>query len=268
MSNTAMTELMALDLTRVPPTTRFIARLPSGHTAWATSLGRDRTLIASGSALFQIGIDDGSVVMLRPLPSDPRYSGVHTLCAYDPWTDHIIVGPLNELYSLLVHEGVLSSGSWRQWLYSPLEGLYKLTSTSEQPFELFGRGCPNSTGRDARVTARGLPLQGQTFSLDLRDGEPSAAGLLWLSMSDQFWAPVGTLPYEASALGAPGCTLLVAADIVYAIATNAGSSTALTLRVPINAALHQIELFAQGATSTNVNALTLATSDAIAIRVR
>jgi hypothetical protein len=148
-------------------------------------------------------------------------------------------------------------------------GGHGLTSTAVRPFELFGIGCPNSTGRDPRLGWQGLPRQGQSFSVKLRDAESNGFAFFWLGLSDTFWWPLGTLPFDAAPFGAPGCILRVSADVPFPVAVDANGRATLTQAVPVNAALAGWEIYAQTASSaSSANALGFATSDALVIRLR
>jgi hypothetical protein len=140
-------------------------------------------------------------------------------------------------------------------------------STAAQPFELFGSGCPNATGSDPRLGWQGLPMQGQSFVLKLRRAEPNGFAFFWLGTSDTNWQGL-TLPFEAGSIGASGCRLLVSPDVPFPTMLDANGRGTLGVAVPVNSSLAGIEVFAQTASTSTVNSLGLASSDALLIRVR
>jgi hypothetical protein len=223
-------------------------------------------------ALLRIDPVTGTATAISAPPSDPSYFNIYgdlvdTVMAYDPWTNTVALGRYH-LWSSEVYTQVLGTGNWVLQRYFPIEGLIELASTSERPFELFGRGCANGLGRDPRLGWQGMPLQGQGFSVTVRDAEPNGFALLWLGTSDRTWPAVGSLPFDAAPFGAAGCMLRVAPDVVYPAGVGAVGTAAATVAVPINSALRGLEVYAQSASSSTANALGFAASDALVIRVR
>jgi hypothetical protein len=191
--------------------------------------------------------------------------------AYNPWSDLVVIGPLDQTLalgfpSLDLYARLLSGGNW-QLRFSNFLGGYGIASTAVRPFELFGMGCPNSTGLDPRLGWQGLPRQGQSFQIHLRQAEPSGFAFFWLGLSDTNWVGL-PLPYDASSLGAPGCKVLVSADVPFPVAIDQSGQASLNVAVPINPSLAGLQLFSQTASTSGANALGFASSDALAIRVR
>jgi hypothetical protein len=168
---------------------------------------------------------------------------------------------------VLVARTLSGNGSW-QTVFSYLLGAHGLTALVVQPFELFGMGCPNNTGHDPRLGWLGVPQEGQSFSITLRDAEPNGLALCWLGLSDTHWNGFGALPFDAAPLGAPGCVLRVAADVPFPVPVDASGRAVLQESVPVNPALRGLQVFAQSASSSTANAFGFAASDALVIRVR
>jgi hypothetical protein len=79
---------------------------------------------------------------------------------------------------------------------------------------------------------------------------------------------VGSLPFDAAQVGAPGCRLWVSADVPFAAAVDGNGRASIAQGVPVNPSLAGFELFAQTASSSTANALGSAASDAVVIRLR
>ena len=126
--------------------------------------------------------------MARPAllskPSTPEFvtgtNGWQILMAYNPWNNTIVVGPNSQYPFVALYSTILPGGTW-QSRYAFLVPLMSLVSTAVRPFELFGIGCPNATGVDPRLGWQGLPMQGQQFSIKLRQAEPNGFGFFWLA---------------------------------------------------------------------------------------
>ena len=114
----------------------------------------------------------------------------------------------------------------------------------------------------------GVPLQGTSFSVDVRDTEPNAFVAFWLGVSDTFWAGVGNLPFDAGRLGAPGCTMYASAEDWFPAFADANGDASVSFSVPVDPTLHGLEFFMQSASTSSANALGMAASDALLIRVR
>lgn len=195
-------------------------------------------------------------------PPGPAFQSGFVSFAYDPWSD--VLAAVGSWQRGIAYRP-FTGGTWNQ--RSTLWNQTNIVSTSERPFELFGAGCDNGTGRDPRMRWRGMPFLGQGFTLTLHDAEPGIA-FFWLGLSDTFWAPVGALPFDAAVYGAPGCRILVAADVPYLVGADAAGRAFLDLAIPVDPALSGFQVLAQTASTSTANALGLATSDALAIRMR
>ena len=105
--------------------------------------------------------------------------------------------------------------------------------------------------------------------LQLRAGEPAGFAVPWVGFSDVDWGGVGPLPFDLAPLGAPGCRVLVAPDVlqgVTSVAADGRASAAIAL--PANPGISGFRIFAQWAASTTANALGLSLSNAVVIQIR
>jgi hypothetical protein len=258
--------IYAVDLYRQPFSVRSISSaLPSGWRVGDLAMGRNGKLLAviDGGGVFSyvVSMDpDGGNVAFEV---DAWYITPHRI-GYNPWTDNLM------LCNYWVWQRPMSQ-PWVQW-HTIVWGInFSITDVKpncEAPFELFGIGCPNSLGRDPRLSWTGLAKQGQAFSVDLRDAEPNGFAMMWLGWNDSFWAPVGPLPFDAAAYGAPGCNLLVAPDAPLPVFLDSQGRGSYTVQMPIAPALAGLEVYAQSVSSSNVNPLGFVTSDAMVIRMR
>ena len=233
-------------------------------------------MVCSGTQLLELDPYSGVIHQTFPLPGS--FPSTMLNCVYDPWTDLAVVSErvacATRLRAIPLHSW--SGGAWPVVHDSPfvLTVLYPwdtntgMIFTNEQPFELFGHGCANGLGREPRLGWRGLARQGQSFDVTMRDGEPNALAMFLFGFDDQFWAPVGALPFDASALGAPGCKLFVGAAAQRAVFLDSAGHGTTTIRMPVNTALAGLELFAQAVSSSTGNTLGFASSEALVIRTR
>ena len=142
-----------------------------------------------------------------------------------------------------------------------------VASSHEEPFFLFGRGCPGANGLEPRMGWNGMPIQGQSYNLTVRDGDANPGiAFLVLGLSDTT-GPFGSLPTDLGFLGAPGCREHVSLDAsVLVLLVNGGGSN--TLAVPVNPAALGLRFHAQWAVGSLANSFGFVTSDAVSIQVR
>ncbi len=110
----------------------------------------------------------------------------------------------------------------------------------------FGNGCPGTTGIPSLAAAPGsLPWLGQTLVCRLTNlpSTPTALPFGVLGASRSSWLGIA-LPVDLTVLGAPGCSLLVSADQILALANVSGTAQ-WQLPIPNLAALLGGTLFQQ-----------------------
>ena len=268
-------EVFAQDLLVSGAQRRFIAHVPSPWGVLGFALGRDGLLnVGVPGAILEIDPVTGTTVATETITWPNLLGGL----AYDPWFDRAVMADpfSNTLRTTFVWSQLhglpttwslaYTSPPWYMLGY-PYDGLTAFRFTNEQPFEYFGVGCLNAVGLEPRLGWQGLPKQGQAFSIKLRQAEPNTFAFFWLGLSDSYWLGL-QLPFEGSSLGAPGCSLLVSADIPFPVAIDSNGHAALSVAVPVNPSLAGMQVFAQSASSSGANALGFASSDALVIRVR
>ena len=161
----------------------------------------------------------------------------------------------------------VATNSWPAQLNMDTSIPSGVASSHEEPFFLFGQGCPGANGLEPRMGWTGMPLQGQSFDITLRDADSTPGiALLVLGLSDTV-GPFGALPTDLSFLGATGCALLVSLDttLVVLLQSGAGSST---VNVPVNPALTGARFHGQWAVASVANSFGFVLSDAVSIQVR
>lgn len=121
-----------------------------------------------------------------------------------------------------------------------------------------GGGVP---GAVPTLAAIGVPSIGTTFHVQLGDAVANAPAVFVFGDSDQAWQGA-SLPLSLTALGAPGCSLRVSADITQLVATDAGGAASVPVVVPNAPALLDAVFFEQFAVLDPAsNALGLAFSN-------
>lgn len=267
--------VFAMDIRDPAHPIRPLASLPTGVASRrgpTLALGRDGMLLAMDALqLYAINADSGAMNVIDNGPASfGSYAGSpgwQTLFAYDVWSDtRLVASTLPDPY-MDIWAKVSASGNWAL-VYVSIDWGCALASTAVQPFELFGTGCNNSAGHDPRLGWTGLPLQGQSFTVNLRNAEQNGVAMMWLGWSDTFWASVGALPFNAGPLGAPGCSLLVAPDGPLPFLVDASGRASYSVTVPVNPSIAGMQVFAQSVSTSGANALGFASSDALIVRLR
>jgi hypothetical protein len=272
--------IVAVDLETPGPSWRLIRQqqwVPQvGFTA---ALGRDQMIYLldrSTGVLEEVDCFTGATRSSRSL-SIPFLSRIRGF-RYDPWSDRLLLsdGTNSRETRLVWSDMSAASPAWSlayvsPWVYTnwfPYDSHGQIEFTNEMPFESFGKGCVNGLGKEPRLGWRGMPLQGQTFTLRLRDAEPGTLAIVWLGWSDTSWGMVGSLPFDAAPYGAPGCSLLVAPDGALPFVTDAAGCVDYTVTVPQHPVINGLQVFAQSVSVSTANAFGFGTSDAVAIRMR
>lgn len=248
---------------------------PSPEVHRPMTLGPDGNLLvfdSNTSVLQLVDVDLGTATVISPpLP----VTDVRSI-AYNHWSDTVMVlAPVQRVFPpnpsparCLLYEFQRSTGQWQLRYTHWGEAGWQIEALSTPPFERFGYGCPNSSGRDPQLGWRGLPRQGQTFGLRVHGAEAGGLAGFWLGTSDTFWPGLGSLPWDASAVGAPGCRLYASSDFSLFTFVDAAGRANVSVAVPVNAALSGLEVYAQSVSTSGGNQLGLAASDALAIRLR
>src|SRR5207247_5382701 len=107
--------------------------------------GRDGHLIVMDSpTLYEVDPQTGQLSGLAAEPTAMFYYG-NPLMGFDIWENRVTVGSYNAaqgaMYSMVLGGG----GAWAWVYFNPFLGLLGIVAMAQQPFEVFGIGCPNST---------------------------------------------------------------------------------------------------------------------------
>jgi len=278
-----VSEVWALDLHAPLQPMRHVATVPSSQ-SYQLSLvvRRDGNLLAMAlDGLYAIDSGSGQVSYVCPRPQSvyfsrlqgqtPQYlSDFRILLAYDPWTDVVAMSPPWLVDTTIIYQRDMQSSGGFTFAFGNgfFGGLRKLVSASEQPFESYGLGCSNSLALEPRMTWQGLPRRGQHFGLAVRNAEPAGVAVFWIGTSDRIWSGLGPLPFDASVLGAPGCQIHASGEMTYFAGVDLAGRSSISVPIPITPALNGLEVFAQSASTSNVNALGFVSSDAVVVRIR
>jgi hypothetical protein len=125
----------------------------------------------------------------------------------------------------------------------------------------YGAGCLGTAiGRNGRAAL------GATFDVRLQGASPSQPAFLGLGASRTQWGAL-PLPFDLTAAGAPGCSVLAAFTTTASLATSASGTAAFSLAVPNQPTLLGRVLYLQWASvdAARTNRLPLAFSNAMEI---
>jgi hypothetical protein len=242
------------------------------------ALGQLRCIDTLGY-MHRVHPHDGTTAILNPGSPMPLWStyGQNTHgSAHDVWSRRSAVSGTYMGFSptsprpyafLAVYDEQV--GSWTMTSSATYDTGRTVESVAAVPFALYGRECPNSVGSGPRIGAVGLPQVGGTFSVTLRGAEPNGLGICWFGLSAGTWTGVGSLPFDLAPLGAAGCNVLTAPDVIQAANVVGPDGRAIkTVQLPSSPSITGQPLFAQWAASSAVQALGIGTSDALAVRIR
>lgn len=260
----------ALDVSGPTPSWRGVAlvAVPGSvsNSMSQLSLGRDGKIVACTVGGFFVEIDPETGVF-TPLNASVSPQGRLNAGSINPWTGMLGGGTGATSNPMQVDFFDPVSNTWLPNLHSFSPDVPAMVvAACSPPFEKLGRGCPGSSGVDARIGASGLPVHGSSFQLSVRDGEPFGVAMQWLGLSSRNWLAL-PLPFDLLPFGAPGCELLTSIDLLTAVPLTNGAAT-VTYALPNLPALNGLVLHAQWASTANNNSLGLATSDALRIRCR
>ena len=139
-------------------------------------------------------------------------------------------------------------------------------STAVPSCDRIGVGCAGTAGVPD-LTAERLPWLAAGCVLRASNVPAFGYALLLHGYSDQQWGPV-PLPLALATLGAPGCALQVAVDLILVAQSGASTSVTFGLPIPNDATLTGLRFFDQVATvDPGANALGLAFSAAAMLKV-
>lgn len=229
--------------------------------AFAMSLGRDNQALV-GRINGQLWYADhiaGSVTQINVGAPAPQSNCNGT--AINPWTNVVANVPGYGSTARVAGFYDVVTNAWPVTLNLDLAIPSGAAASCEQPFFLFGHGCAAPNNVEPRQTWTGMPLQGQNFTLSLRDAEMGVA-LLLLGFSDTT-GPLGPLPTDLGLLGAPGCNLYTSSDAVLPHPVTTSTASQL-FTLPTIPSLAGLQLHAQWL----ILGSALTTTEAVHIRVR
>lgn len=118
---------------------------------------------------------------------------------------------------------------------------------------------PQSNILTPAMSATGLPQLGTSYSPAVSDALPATFGVLVSGLSDQL---SGGQPLPIALPGAPGCELLVAADVLATALTDANGAASSPLTIPNQQSLLGLDIFHQWAIwDPTVNSLSIVMSN-------
>ena len=118
-----------------------------------------------------------------------------------------------------------------------------------------------ATGATPQLLAVGDPVIGNTLAVNVWQARANSVGILFLGFSNTSWLSI-PLPLPLAGAGAPGCSLLVAGDVILSTPTNSVGFGSFTLPVPGDPSLVGGQFFNQYAIfDPGINALSLSWSN-------
>ena len=155
--------------------------------------------------------------------------------------------------------GVTGAGFWRR---PPQYPDWAPSSVVDYPcYEVLCQGG-GGPGAVPTLSANGIPSIGVTFDVTLAFAVANSGALFVFGHSDAIWQGTA-LPASLAGLGAPGCELLVAADITLFLMTDAAGAAVFPIAVPNDPVLLDATFYEQFAVlDAAANNLGLVLSDA------
>ncbi len=133
-------------------------------------------------------------------------------------------------------------------------------SPGAQAVSTFGSGC---NGLSASWS--GEPTIGSSnFQVTLSGAQPSATAILLLGNSNTQWGAIG-LPLDLTAVGAPGCALLVSPDMSYVLGADGFGQASLDFTVPFIPAFAGTTFYAQWLASDTASSIGWSFSNGLSI---
>jgi hypothetical protein len=160
--------------------------------------------------------------------------------------------------------GIVRAGLFSGALLSPRQwnGIFHYTKVSLSGpggYGVFGLGCQGSIGVPGNVVVA-PPTLAATMSVNLTNLAQSVV-MYWWGFSNTT-SPLGPLPIDLTALGAPGCFARVSLDAAVVL-VGAGGIATFQFSVPNDPALLGLQFYAQGLSlDPTANALGLVATDA------
>ena len=121
------------------------------------------------------------------------------------------------------------------------------------------RRCGGAQFASPELGNTGVPEIGGSYTVTLASALANAPVLLVCGFSDQLF---GGVPLPLPLPGAPGCNLLISADVLFVQAASPTGTSSFPIAVPASVGLIGTQLFHQWAVFDPVNALGLVVSNA------
>jgi hypothetical protein len=108
-----------------------------------------------------------------------------------------------------------------------------------------------------------------SFAVELRNGVANGGGLLWVGFSKRYAFGLPLLPFDLTALGAPGCSVLAEQFATGFVVLDPQGVARMALPLPNDPALRYLTVFGQGAVfAAGANQLGALFSGGLAIRLQ
>ena len=211
---------------------------------WATIWTKNATPIASTTIVVGPQAQFYTATFSTPVPvSGTFYLGL------DSSSNNVIISSLTA--------GTSGVGFYRDQVNGPQA--WTQSGLVDRPS--YRVNCPGAgTFLTPAISAAGLPQLGATYSPRVTDALPTTPAVLISGMSDAVYQGQ---PLPLAIPGAPGCDLLVSADVLATTITSPQGVAQSSLTVPNQQALLGVEVFHQWAVwDPSVNSLSIVVSNA------
>jgi hypothetical protein len=207
------------------------ARLYVGNTPGAAPIATTSITVGGTAAFYR-------ATFASPVPVNSAcYIGIDT-SALDVYVPTLTIGQFNVAYS--------RPNNASPWAVQVLRPSFIVNCTPDFQVPLIG-----NTGR---------PVLGSSFDVDIAAAKPAAFAVLVQGLSNQAF---NGIPLPIPIPGAPGCDLLVSADVTELAFTNSAGAASRTVTVPNTTALEGLEVFYQWVVrDLTANNIGLVSSDA------
>jgi len=166
---------------------------------------------------------------------------------------------------LLAARAAISTTPLRLGLAAALLAVLAPAQTTAASFTPFGQGCLGTVGVPQLALVGGMPILGTTFKVACTNLQPDHFATMWIGFSNTT-SVLGTLPFDLTTLGMPGCTLFVSGDLVGTL-LNWNGMALWEATLPNAPEFVGLPFYLQAGVIDRINALGMVVTNAAEVRV-